>query len=329
VIQTQSSKLLALFQENIRFCIISTRMEDALAISPIIPESKLAALDNSFVNWFRNSSVQNTSPLPCSQEPPGLTVAKNVMRWRYLSSRVILHRPILLWYAMRRIQFSALSQKQKTAVQLCRDVTNDLINDIAITWQAQRPCVISGWNATWLLYQAVMVPLLSLFLDLEDHAVLERARHQVDVTLTTLTDLHSWSPTAKRSFEVVSRIYDASKRHSGDLSDSTATSGDEFQGVDLGYIMANNPFFLPVLIDTNPVNVKQELLMDNMFYSPSSSAGWSNLDYPFDSTPSTGMGWDYAAMDGWGGGLGGGQFDRAFVEGMQTNGNTRMLFGYL
>src|SRR5271156_1413512 len=115
--QTQSSRLITLLQENIRFCIISTRMEDALAISPIIPESELAALDNSFVDWFRNSSVQNTTPLPRPQESPGLTVAKNVMRWRYLASRVILHRPILLLYAMRRIQFSALPPKKKTAVQ--------------------------------------------------------------------------------------------------------------------------------------------------------------------------------------------------------------------
>lgn len=284
-------------------------MEDALAVCPIIPEGDLASLDASLVEWFKNSSVQHLTPRPQSPEPVGITVTKNVMRWRYLSSRIILHRPVLLWYAMRRMPFENLSQEKQHAVEVCREVTAELINDIASTWRAQQASGMSGWNATWLLYQAVMVPLLSLFSDPTDAVVVEHSRHQVEIALVILTELRGWSPTARRSFEVVSRIYEASKRLSPRDSQEISIP-TEFQANAMGFSIANHPAFRPAAID---MSLNQEMLMDSMFDSLTWSTGWQNLDYPFD-TPSAG--WNYDAMNGWGGSL---NFEGYFDPGFQNS----------
>lgn len=289
--------MLTLLQDNIRFCIISTRMEDALAVSPIIPEAELAALDNSFVDWYKSSSVHPNTPRSYVVELPGIAVTKAVMRWRYLLSRIILHRPVLLWYAMRRMQFSALSPEKKASIELCRDVAYKLINDIASTWRGQKACQMSGWNATWLLYQTVMVPLLSLFSDPHDPAVVERSRYQVELTLIALTEMRGWSITCHRSFEVVSRIYEASKRLN---SNQDGAQGNQIaDAVEPAGLSLQNLGPRPNFVDTNLCNAggNQELFMNHMFDSLNWSPGWDDNDYPFE-TPSTG--WDYHALNGWG-----------------------------
>ena len=252
------------------------------------------------------------------------------MRWRYLSSRIILHRPVLLWYAMRRVPFSSLSPEKQHAVSICREVTAEVISDIATTWRAQAPSLMSGWNATWLLYQAVMVPLLSLYSDAADDHVLDHSRRQVEIALMTLAELHSWSPTAKRSAEVVARIYDASKRWSASSASSThyhnphgafpshsrigspapahlsspyshhQTHTPTFPHLTLPI---SHPAFRPGIgIDTNlsPTSaLSQEMFMDSMFDSLTWSTGWNHLDYPFENTPTGtgGGGWEYSS--GW------------------------------
>lgn len=264
-------------------------MEDALAVSPIVPEADLVALDTSFTEWFKTSSAQIKTPGPHPQEMPGVTVAKNVMRWRYLFSRAILHRPYLLWYAMQRMEFSALTPAKKVAIELCRDVSEEVINDISSTWRAQKPCGMAAWNATWLLYQAVMVPLLSLYSDPQDRSVVERSRNQIEVAMITLADTKGWSPTATRSLEVVSRIYEASKRLSSPDDDSaiavsaaSAASLTEFQANMLGFSLNNDITRTPRALPLQTNLDFQELFIDNMFDSLNWSTGLNDLDYPFE-----------------------------------------------
>lgn len=308
----QSPALLALVQENVRFCIISTRMEDALAISPLLQEHERHALDALYLEWYRHSSVQTDSPSQLT-ESPGITVLKNVMRWRYLSNRVILHRPVLLWYAMRQIAWGKLSPEKRAAVELCREVCADLINDIAMTWRGQKACQMSGWNATWLLYQAAMVPLLSLYSDSLDTHIVKSSRHQVEITIRVMKELQNWSTTARRSLEVIIRLYEASKRHTLDtlecqesyppntmdtpISSSTpapqppstaATVRPTYIDVSIANAYSNPPA-------TNTAS--QEIFMDNMF----DSLRWSNSwDSPIGG-PQMVNGWDYGSMQNWAG----------------------------
>jgi hypothetical protein len=202
---------------------------------------------------------------------------------------------------MHKMNPENLSEERRAAIEVCRDVTADLITDIASTWQSQKPCMMSGWNATWILYQAVMVPLLSLFSDPLDPSVVERSRHQVEVTMNALTDLQHWSSTAKRSLEVVSRIYEASRRHSPEPHHQP-----DYYVNNMHTPVSLNNSIRPSFIDVQYANANgnqhflntpnQEIFMDNMFDSLNWSTGRHDNDYPFE-TPS--LAWDHNATNGW------------------------------
>jgi hypothetical protein len=135
------------------------------------------------------------------------------MRWRYLNQRMLLYRPTLLSYAMRRVPYIALRSEERTAIQKCREVAELSIQNIAATAQLNQLC---GWNAVWWTFQASLVPLVGLFLNDptadDPRASIESCQAQVETAMTTLARMQSYGHTAKRSLDAVSRIYEASKR---------------------------------------------------------------------------------------------------------------------
>lgn len=317
----QSTALLSLVQDNIRFCMISTRMEDTLAVSPLLDEIERQALEETYIEWFKHSSVSPASPRSSMNESPGITTLKNVMRWRYYTNRIFLHRPVLLWYAMRKITWDKLLPEKKAAIELCREACADLINDIATTWRGHKPCQMAGWNANWLMYQAVMVPLLSLYSEPSDPNVVRSSRQQVKVAMATMRDLQAWSTTAKRSLEVVARLYEASKRHHATGASST-TQTTEPQDLCVPSNMTPTststpvpqqqhalPTFRPSYVDVSHANAYgatsrpplstagQEMYMDNMFDTIKWSTSW---DSPMGG-PQMMNGWDYSSMQHWAG----------------------------
>lgn len=274
-------QILSLIQENASFCVISTKMEDSLAHSPILADVERRALDNAFAEWYGSSSVQNNTPRALPGEPHGVCVIKNVLRWRYLLCRILIHRPVLLWAAMRKTAFLQLPEEKRHAILTCRELTSELVDDIALTWHVSRPCAMAGWHATWLLYQALMVPLLCLYADGSDEEWVQRDQNMVEIGLTAFIDLRPWSQTAGRSLEVVSRIYQASKRRFLPVVHNTETTHglsyfqsafpDQAQHVEgpLNFTMTDSP--------------TQELYMNNMFDSLKWSNSWVEDSFPYNS----------------------------------------------
>lgn len=163
-----SGDALRLLRDNIQFCTISTRMEEALAVSPLISEQETTDLDGLFVGWYRESAVQEKLTDRWQAEPPGVSAAQKVTRWRYKWARTLLRRPVLLWHTISNRSFGELSKHKKDSIMLCRVITRELIEDISTTWKGRIPNMMAAWGATWHLYQATMVPLLTLFSDVDD-----------------------------------------------------------------------------------------------------------------------------------------------------------------
>jgi hypothetical protein len=69
---------------------------------------------------------------------------------------------------------------------------------------------MSGWNAVWFLYQAAMVPLVSVFWQWGSPRVPEWLK-QIETILELLEAMEEWSMAARRSREVVWRMYEASR----------------------------------------------------------------------------------------------------------------------
>ncbi|PLB51613.1 hypothetical protein P170DRAFT_471545 [Aspergillus steynii IBT 23096] len=229
--------------ENVRFCKIATQIQEVLAVSPLTRHHEMFHFDNQLLEWYENLPYILKDHEPCSES---IAVARTVMKWRYLNQRMLLYRPTLLSYAMRRVPYIALRSEERTSIERCREIAEATISDISSTAQSHG---MSGWNAVWLLFQATMVPLLGLFLNdnttSDPRASIESCQGQVEMAMLILARLQPWSPTAKRTLDAVARIFEASKRgpEMTDMNGQYATPRDSIvSGVAPAILPSQNEF---------------------------------------------------------------------------------------
>lgn len=281
-----SLKLLPIIH-NIAFCKLATRIQDTLAVQTLLKFNELFSLDAELVKWHddlppilrpvpdeiqlslqRSNSISyggrpviKTPSSPTSNmknpfdfaQPPErdtncpdfLKTPRAIMHWRYQNLRMLMHRPTLLATTLRRTPYAALTAEEKVAVARCRILAGQSIADIDATCGQE---LIAGWNAVWLMFQAAMVPLVSLFARLstsppsfygngrnstsptsrssgsdngattaptggdEDE---DKWRAQIEQALAFFDRMRPWSVAAKKSKDVVERLYEAS-RHVAD-----------------------------------------------------------------------------------------------------------------
>ncbi|EAW06838.1 putative C6 transcription factor [Aspergillus clavatus NRRL 1] len=199
--------------ENIRYCQIATRIQEALAASPLIPYSQLQDFDNELLDWYEQLPALLKSYEPCSDS---IYTARTRMQWSLHNLRILLYRPVLLSFALRRVPYVALHTEQRLAIDKCRMLANDAIRDIA---QARIHNPTAAWGVIWHLFQATLVPLLSLSVVLTNTAPITDAdrelvlscREQVEITIGTISRIEAWHPTARKSLSLISRILAATK----------------------------------------------------------------------------------------------------------------------
>lgn len=221
--------------ENIKFCKIATQIQDMLAISPLLRTEDRCNLDGQLVSWYGNLPWLLRTTDPCA-EP--LYIARCIMKWRYQNLRMLLHRPVLLSLASTHPQPSngapiVVSEEDLAAIETCRELAKTTIEDIAREWTRNQ---MSGWNAVWFLYQAAMIPLVSVFWQWSSPRVPEWHK-QIETIIELLEAMEEWSLAARRSREVVWRMYEASRqqlqqqqqRH-GSHSDTSSLIGGGSQG---------------------------------------------------------------------------------------------------
>lgn len=199
-------------QENIDSFLLNTRLDSALAELSILPTKQRRELDQAFQDWLRASSARKPDVAE-TNEDHGVIVARNMMRWRCLNSQFLIHRPLVLWYTMSRRPLASLPSSEQNSVRRCWHLATNLIEDIHETWDRPTPCQMSAWYATWQLYQAAMVPILLLYCEQDHGSHAADCTKQIETAMTTLTSLEAWCPTGKRTLEVITRLYEASKTY--------------------------------------------------------------------------------------------------------------------
>lgn len=184
-----SLKLLPLVH-SIEFCVIATRIQDLLATKPLLSLEELTTEDAELVKWHdelppilryvlpnsQKTGALHTSDLstpncqggPSNTQPSAsnptscpalLRTPRAIMHWWYLNLRILMHRPYLIAASLCRVPEANLSEQDIYAIRKCRMLAGQAITTIDQTCQDS---LIAGWNAVWLMYQAVMVPLISL-----------------------------------------------------------------------------------------------------------------------------------------------------------------------
>ncbi|KAL7947769.1 fungal-specific transcription factor domain-containing protein [Trichoderma barbatum] len=187
--------------DNIKFCKIATKIQDMLAVTPLLNTEDRNHLDSLLVDWFNNLPWLLRSTEPCV-EP--LHLSRCVMTWRYWNLRMLLYRPVLLTLASKAQL--PMTEHDIAAVEICQGAARETVDSISKGWMRQQ---MSGWNAVWFLYQAAMIPLVSLLWQ-PDNPSVTQWRAQIETTLELFTAMKDWSLTARRSRDVVSRLLEAS-----------------------------------------------------------------------------------------------------------------------
>lgn len=135
--------------------------------------------------------------------------------------RIILYRPVLLSLANRGSQ-EAPSQEEIAAVVKCREIAKQSITDIAREWT---PNQMMGWNGVWFMYQAAMIPLVSIFWESWNTAQIREWQSQIEMVLEAFDGMIDWSLAARRSREVVAKVYEASRRSQSREEDTGGLDG--------------------------------------------------------------------------------------------------------
>ncbi|KAF7560253.1 hypothetical protein G7046_g3918 [Stylonectria norvegica] len=203
--------------ENIKFCKIATQVQDMLAVTPLLKADDRCSMDNQLLEWHSELPWLLRSTDPCA-EP--LYIARCVMKWRYQNLRMLLHRPVLLSMASAGT-ISGVAEKDLAAMELCRELAKVTIEDISREWARNQ---MSGWNAVWFLYQAVMIPLISIFWQWDSPSV-SVWQKQIETVLELFEAMEDWSLAARRSREVVWRMYATSQQPLAASGNDCSASG--------------------------------------------------------------------------------------------------------
>ncbi|WYZ45072.1 hypothetical protein EsH8_VIII_000388 [Colletotrichum jinshuiense] len=151
------------------FCHICDRIQHRFAQPARLSAHEALSFDRELREWHASLPEYLRNP---ANSPPRLTVAREFMRNRYLNARLILSRCFLLYLAhdhsLKRGAAAVNSTTSAAAepspdevslVDTCRAVALEAIDAITLYWTPNR---VHVWNSAWYLFQACMVPLLSI-----------------------------------------------------------------------------------------------------------------------------------------------------------------------
>ncbi|KAL3440942.1 fungal-specific transcription factor domain-containing protein [Aspergillus insuetus] len=203
------------------FCHIGNRVQHLFAQSTQISTHIAQGLERELTEWYAslNPALVNTA-----NAPPRIAVAREFLRNRYYNLRLILSRCFLLYRAYDSSRKGGEHHSPRhhlegelELVNLCRSIATEAIDAIALHWVPNRTQV---WNSAWYLFQACIVPLLSIAMGadstLEDGTTASVpsctiAAHYATLTkaLATFAEMKPWLRASDRAANIVEALVQA------------------------------------------------------------------------------------------------------------------------
>ncbi|RMZ11828.1 hypothetical protein D0862_02830 [Hortaea werneckii] len=243
-------KLLPL-KYNIAFCKLATSVQDHLAEHAMPTFEKIVQFDVELTKWHQElpaslrletsrsrpnsfSPSDNASPWSTSDNaastsnnriPSYIETPRAIMHWRYHNLRLLMYRPFLLAATLRRASDSTTRTQESIAISRSRATAAQAINDIDALCGDQ---LVPGWAGVWLMFQAAITPLLSLFAysttsqtsvardkgPMEQQATTADDRNadarewyrQLQTAIAYFDRMRPWSVVAERSRDVLTQL---------------------------------------------------------------------------------------------------------------------------
>ncbi|KAL7623755.1 hypothetical protein AAE478_005308 [Parahypoxylon ruwenzoriense] len=207
-----------------QFCLICNRIQHRFAQFNRLTIPEAAAFDQELQTWYNSLPSVLRSP---ENSPSRLTIAREFMRNRYMNIRLILMRSLILYLAHGRLQKTQLSPEERQIIESCRMVASEAIDSITLYWTPNR---IHVWNSAWYLFQACMVPLLSIVIEgsrsdpnIESLAL---ARASLIKALETCSEMKPWMRASDRGPDIVAAIYEATMSEAEGAGRTPSQDGD-------------------------------------------------------------------------------------------------------
>ncbi|OLN81233.1 Lactose regulatory protein LAC9-like protein 3 [Colletotrichum chlorophyti] len=184
------------------FCQVCGRIQHRFAQPARLSPHEALSFDRELRDWHASLPEYLRNP---ANSPPRLTVAREFMRNRYLNVRLILSRCFLLYLAhdhnLKRGASAATtapepSPDEISLVETCRAVATEAIDAITLYWTPNR---VHVWNSAWYLFQACMVPLLSIAIETNLRLTSARAKQAAHSTTSSSTLATNAATTAAAS----------------------------------------------------------------------------------------------------------------------------------
>ncbi|EQB56554.1 fungal specific transcription factor domain-containing protein [Colletotrichum gloeosporioides Cg-14] len=218
---TPDDHVAASLRASCNFCHICDRIQHRFAQPARLSAHEALSFDRELRDWHASLPEALKNP---ANSPPRLTVAREFMRNRYLNVRLILSRCFLLYLAhdhsLKRGSTSAtsdiasnISQEELSLVESCRTVASEAIDAITLYWTPNR---VHVWNSAWYLFQACMVPLLSIAIETHRATAARKHQHQnaqrrtsgasTSVPITSITTPNHPPPAVAGSPDTVASV---------------------------------------------------------------------------------------------------------------------------
>ncbi|KAI1135351.1 fungal-specific transcription factor domain-containing protein [Hypoxylon sp. FL0543] len=192
---------------SVQFCLICNRIQDRFAQFNRLTIPEAVAFDQELQAWWASLPPVLRSP---TNSPSRLTIAREFMRNRYLNIRLILMRSLILYLAHSHIRTVQLNTEELQIIDTCRIVASEAIDSIGLYWTPNR---IHVWNSAWYLFQACMIPLLSIAIESSrsepSTESIASARVSLVKALEIFSEMKPWMRSSDRGPDIVAAIYEA------------------------------------------------------------------------------------------------------------------------
>jgi hypothetical protein len=209
------------------FCHISNRIQHRLAQSTRIGIPEAQSLDHDLQRWY---DVLHPVLKDAVEAPPRMTLAREFLRNRYYNVRIILSRCFLLYLAYEDPKRKQPGQAEEQMACLCRSLAAEAIVAIELHWVPNR---IQVWNSAWYLFQACMVPLLSIAMTVSSDPGSADSDHVMSwfsilkKALEIFADMRPWMRASDRTPNIVEvLVRAASQRADRSIYTPSLTDGE-------------------------------------------------------------------------------------------------------
>ncbi|KAI7023091.1 general substrate transporter [Hortaea werneckii] len=277
----------------------ATSVQDHLAEHAMPTFEKVVQFDAELTKWHQelpsslrletsrsrpksSSTSDNASPWSTSdnaassskdQIPSYIETPRAIMHWRYHNLRLLMYRPFLLAATLRRASDSTTRTQEAIAISRSRATAAQAIDDIDALCGDQ---LVPGWAGVWLMFQAAITPLLSLFAySTASQTSMAKDKGPMDQQATNADDCDADAREWYRQLQTAIAYFDRMRP----WSVLTNTCGGLIQAK---AIMLNIPVSMMQIL-TPPEDIPMETLWDHLLwdmapFDPNSAHGPFPMD---------------------------------------------------